>query len=76
MMKFILSNVFLNYINLRCLLIIKEKSSLITISLRMRSEGNHILSLNLIIIRGSFAIVKSAVNKKTGEKVAVKIIER
>jgi calcium/calmodulin-dependent protein kinase I len=26
--------------------------------------------------RGSFAIVKSAVNKKTGEKVAVKIIER
>lgn len=26
--------------------------------------------------RGSFAIVKHAFNKKTGEKVAVKIIER
>lgn len=26
--------------------------------------------------RGSFAIVKSAVNKKTGEKVAIKIIDR
>ncbi len=26
--------------------------------------------------RGSFAIVRSAINKKTGEKVAIKIIER
>jgi hypothetical protein len=28
------------------------------------------------VYRGSFAIVKSGVNKKTGERVAVKIIER
>lgn len=26
--------------------------------------------------RGSFAIVRSAINKKTGEKVAIKIIDR
>ena len=29
-----------------------------------------------MLARGSFAIVKSAVNKKTGERVAIKIIER
>jgi hypothetical protein len=34
------------------------------------------LSYLMIIYRGSFAIVKSAVNKKTGEKVAIKIIAR
>ena len=31
---------------------------------------------NIISYRGSFAIVRSAVNKKTGEKVAIKIIDR
>ena len=29
-----------------------------------------------MIYRGSFAIVRSAVNKKTGERVAIKIIAR
>ena len=45
----------------------------------MKSEGRlyWLLSVNTDCeCRGSFAIVKSAVNKKTGEKVAVKIIER
>lgn len=41
----------------------------------MKSEGNCPSSINAFN-RGSFAIVKKAVNKKTGEHVAIKIIER
>jgi hypothetical protein len=37
--------------------------------------GKYTLSI-LIDFRGSFAVVKGAVNKKTGQKVAIKIIER
>ena len=37
--------------------------------------GTLIIGLTLFF-RGSFAIVKSGVNKKTGERVAIKIIER
>ena len=33
-------------------------------------------SLSFNLYRGSFAIVRSAINKKTGEKVAIKIIDR
>jgi len=38
--------------------------------------GRYVQQTVLTAVRGSFAIVKSAVNKKTGERVAVKIIER
>ena len=36
--------------------------------------GRYIKYIN--VNRGSFAIVKSGINKKTGERVAIKIIER
>lgn len=41
----------------------------------MSLEGIFIISYT-INNRGSFAIVKSAVNKKTGERVAIKIFDR
>jgi serine/threonine protein kinase len=34
------------------------------------------LHSNFAVYRGSFATVKRAVNKKTGEKVAIKIISK
>jgi serine/threonine protein kinase len=40
----------------------------------MNLGGNN--KVNIILLRGSFAIVRSAVNKKTGERVAIKIIDR
>jgi len=44
----------------------------------MNLEGNFhfVVSNAWRNYRGSFAIVRSAVNKKTGEKVAIKIIDR
>jgi hypothetical protein len=40
----------------------------------MNLGGNN--KVYIILLRGSFAIVRSAVNKKTGERVAIKIIDR
>lgn len=43
----------------------------------MSWEGTLMLSrIYDLYHRGSFAIVKSGVNKKTGERVAIKIIDR
>ena len=49
------------------------KKSQITTKWRKNLEGNE---FDLDDCRGSFAIVKGAINKKTGERVAVKIIDR
>ena len=54
----------------------------ITEKYRLDEElGRYLIYFFLVIIlkstyRGSFAIVKNAVNKKTGDKVAIKIIDR
>lgn len=51
---------------------------MISTSLRKSLEGKtKDLSLGVVsLYRGSFAIVRSGVNKKTGANVAIKIIER
>jgi serine/threonine protein kinase len=51
-----------------------QEISKITIKLRERLDSKHLIQINFP--RGSFAIVKKGVNKKTGEKVAIKIISK
>lgn len=55
-----------------------HKGEKITDYYKLEDEiGRYILqTLIFDSYRGSFAIVKSGVNKKTGERVAIKIIER
>jgi hypothetical protein len=53
-----------------------HKGDKITDFYKLEDEIGRYLNINVYFCRGSFAIVKSGVNKKTGERVAIKIIER